>query len=50
MAKSKKNKRFNERGWESVQLELKKTAILCQNCHTEIHEGLLDLTKFIKKD
>lgn len=29
--------------WETVEVELKKCALLCQNCHSEVHEGLIDL-------
>lgn len=39
----------HEKDWETVKKEIFKTYLLCQNCHTEHHEGLLDLTHLIKK-
>lgn len=38
----------HEYGWEAVQKELLQTLMLCSNCHTEHHEGLLNLDKFTK--
>ena len=35
-------------GWESMKLELLKTIMLCSNCHTEHHEGMLNIEKIIK--
>lgn len=35
--------------WEELVIELNKCAMLCQNCHIEVHEGVLDLTKNLEK-
>ncbi len=36
-------------GWEAVKKEINFCLLLCACCHVEHHEGLLDLSKFIKK-
>lgn len=36
------------RRWERVVEELKKCALLCHNCHSEVHYGVLDLDAVIK--
>jgi len=38
----------HERGIEAVIKEIKVCLLLCNRCHVEYHEGLLDLGKFIK--
>ena len=30
------------RSWETVKAEIKKCALLCANCHREVHSGLID--------
>lgn len=39
----------HEYGIDAVIKEIKLTILLCNRCHVEYHEGLLDLSKFIKK-
>ena len=33
----------NSKNWEKVKLEIEKCVLVCANCHTEIHEGYVDL-------
>lgn len=30
--------------WDVIKKELDNCALVCSNCHTEIHEGMVDLT------
>jgi len=34
------------RSWEDLIIEANKCILLCSNCHTEIHEGLLDINSY----
>lgn len=31
------------RSWETIRSEIGKCALLCQNCHSEVHAGLVSL-------
>lgn len=34
--------------WERIQRELDKCIMVCCRCHSEIHEGLIDITPYIE--
>ena len=34
------------RSWDKVRQELDKCVLVCANCHSEIHEGMVDLSRF----
>lgn len=36
----------NNISWERTREELKKTILVCANCHREIHEGIIDVSNF----
>lgn len=31
------------RSWKKTEIEVKKCALLCANCHREVHSGLINL-------
>jgi hypothetical protein len=33
------------RSWDKILVEAKKCALVCSNCHREIHAGIVDLQK-----
>jgi 5-methylcytosine-specific restriction endonuclease McrA len=33
------------RSWEKVKKEINKCVLVCHNCHAEIHEGILDISR-----
>lgn len=35
---------IQSKAWDKVLKEVKKCAILCHNCHTELHDGMFSLT------
>jgi len=35
------------RSWKKIEKEIKKCALVCANCHMEIHEGITQLPKVI---
>jgi hypothetical protein len=37
------NKRVNAISWKLMVNELKKCVLLCHNCHTELHSGMINL-------
>lgn len=36
------------RSWARVKKELKKCILVCSNCHSEIHEGLIDAKMYAR--
>ncbi|EKD80311.1 MAG: hypothetical protein ACD_40C00144G0002 [uncultured bacterium] len=34
------------RSWDRIKEEINKCALVCSNCHREIHAGVVDLQKF----
>lgn len=37
--------RATPKSWEKILTEAKKCVLLCSNCHAEVHEGSLDISK-----
>lgn len=35
------------KAWSLIKKELDKCVLVCSNCHAEIHDGLIDLSKYI---
>ncbi len=33
----------NPKSWDKIVTEMRKCALLCANCHAELHDGLIDL-------
>lgn len=41
--------RANPKSWEKVIPEVKKCALLCHNCHSEVHAGLTELPEDVQE-
>ena len=41
--------RANAQSWDSIVKELRKCVLVCHNCHTEIHAGLIDVPESAPK-
>ena len=41
--------RANPKSWKKIVEEIRKCVLLCHNCHSEVHDGLVELPKDIKK-
>jgi hypothetical protein len=39
-----------QRAWDSIKQELDKCVLLCSICHTELHEGLIDIDTILQKE
>lgn len=35
------------RAWEKVKSEIDKCVLVCSNCHREIHDGLIDIKRYV---
>lgn len=35
------------RSWDEIKIELKKTILLCANCHGEVHDKIVDLPRIV---
>lgn len=35
----------NTYSWEKIMTEVKKCAVLCKNCHTKVHAGIVQLAR-----
>lgn len=40
----KENNISRLRSWKRVEEELNKCVLLCNNCHSELHQGFVDIT------
>jgi hypothetical protein len=41
--------RANPKSWDKIVVELRKCILVCTNCHNEIHEGIIEIPKDVKR-